>query len=86
MSFLRPGSQVGKAVSLQGTTASSSLAPASTYTIHPADSWKLSAGLASGFRQRQGFLGPLSFWRDCSKKATVQNDLPQLPRRMPEVR
>jgi hypothetical protein len=54
--------------------------------FHSAGSYQLPAELASGFRQRQGFVGPLSVWRDCSKKATVQIDLPFLPFRMSEVR
>jgi len=81
---LRPGSQVGKAVSLHGTTARSNRVPASTLTIHPADSSKLSTGL----NQHAGLAAmptaiPLSA---CSARKTSRNDLPQLPRRMPQIR
>jgi hypothetical protein len=53
--------------------------------MQPANSYQLSAGLTSGLRQRQGFDAHCYFDANCSKKAIGQNDLPQLPHRMPAL-
>ena len=59
--------------------------PATGTKVSHACSANCMRGLASGLLQRQGFLGPLSFWRFCSEKATIQNDLPFLPNCVSEV-
>jgi hypothetical protein len=54
--------------------------------MQPANSYQLLTGLTSGSRQRQGLYAHCHFDAIRLKKATDQNDVPQLPYRVPQIR